>query len=352
VEGETMSKSWLLLGSGQFPLSFRLERRVVPVWITLTIGVIGVLILNVSTGEYPISVWDGFKTLLGLETGNSDHAFIIYTLRLPRALVAGATGIGLAISGTILQSLTRNALAAPEILGINAGASLAAVVTLVLFPSLPVWTLPFSAFAGAGAIASIIYLLVWKKGNSPLHLILIGIGIGAIADAFTALMLTFGDITNISQALVWITGSVYGRSWEHLLRLLPWLIIFVPVAWFLSRDLNALHLGDDLARGLGTPVELRRGILWFTSIALAAACVATAGTLAFVGFISPHLARQLVGPSHEGLIPTAALVGGCMVLGADLLGRVLFMPVELPCGVITAILGAPYFLYLLSRKNR
>jgi iron complex transport system permease protein len=160
-------------------------------------------------------------------------------------------------------------------------------------------------------------------------------------------MITFGDISSVSQALVWLAGSVYGRIWEQVLLLLLWLGVFVPLALVLARHLNALNLGDDLARSLGSAVEWQRGLLLLTSMALVSASVATAGTIAFVGLIAPHIGRQLVGPNHEGLIPVAAMLGGAIVLIADLLGRILFAPIELPCGVITAAVGAPYFLYLL-----
>ena len=345
-------KSWIVIRPRGIPISFRIERRVPLVLLAIALTTLLAMALNISHGEYPVPLLDVVKTVLRLETDNANYDFIINTLRLPRVLVAFLVGVGLAVSGAILQCLTRNPLAAPGIIGVNAGASLAAVALIVLFPAAPLFALPLSALGGAIAITTLIYLLAWERGSSAIHLILIGIGLGAIATALTTLLVTFGNINQVSLALVWMAGSVYGRSWEHLWPLLPWLIVFVPLALLLSRDLNALHLGEDVARGIGSPIELRRGLLWITSLALAAASVATAGTVSFVGFISPHLARQLVGPSHEGLIPTAAMVGGSIVVFADLLGRSLFAPTELPCGVITASIGAPYFLYLLSRSNR
>jgi iron complex transport system permease protein len=201
-------------------------------------------------------------------------------------------------------------------------------------------------------VALLIYLLAWDKGSSPLRLILVGVGLDAIATALTTLMITFGEINSVSQALVWLAGSVYGRSWEQVVSLLPWLIVLVPLAFMMAKQLNTLNLGDDVARGLGSSVEWQRGLLLLTSVALAGASVATAGRIGFVGLIAPHLGRQLVGPTHEGLIPTAAMMGGMIVVLADLLGRMLFAPIELPCGVITAALGAPYFLYLLVRNRK
>jgi iron complex transport system permease protein len=310
------------------------------------------MVMNVGRGEYPISPLDIVKTVLGLDTGNRDHAFVIHNLRLPRTLVAFMVGVALAISGTIFQGLTRNPLADPAIIGINAGASLAAVTVIVLFPSAPIYTLSLSAFAGALLMAGLIYWLAWNNGSSPLLFILMGIGLDAIARAITSFLITFGEIYDVSNALVWLAGSVYGRTWEQVFLLLPWLIVFVPMALTLARHLNALNLGDDVAKGLGSRVEWQRGLLVLVGVALAGAGVATAGMIGFVGLIAPHLGRQLVGTNHEGLIPVSALLGGMIVVMADFLGRTLFAPIELPCGVVTAAIGAPYFLYLLIRNRK
>jgi iron complex transport system permease protein len=308
------------------------------------------LILNISQGEYPVPPLEVAKTILGLPA-NPDYAFVINTLRLPRALVALLVGMGLAVAGTISQAIARNPLAAPSIIGINSGASLVAVVFLIAFPGLPIAWLPVAAFLGAFGVAIALYLLAWNQGSSPVRLILIGIGLTALTGAFTSLMITFGNIYDVSQALVWLTGSVYGRSWEHLWPLLPWLLVFIPLSLVLARDLDTLNLGDNLAQGLGSRVEWTRSVLLLCTVALAGSSVATAGTIGFVGLMAPHLSRQLVGPSHAGLIPVAALVGACIVELADLTGRLLFAPIELPCGVITAVIGAPYFLWLLYRNR-
>jgi iron complex transport system permease protein len=322
------------------------------VLLTLLLVTLAAIALNVGQGEYPIPPLEVLKTILGLETDNPDYPFVVNTLRLPRTIVAYLAGVGLAISGTILQGVIRNPLADPSLIGINAGASFAAVTLIVLVPSLPLFALPLSAFGGALAVSVLIYWLAWDKGSSPIRLILIGVGLDAISRALTTLMVTFGEINSVSQALVWLAGSVYGRTWEHVWSLLPWLVVLVPLAFVLAKQLNALNLGDDVARSLGSPVEWQRGLLLLVSVALVGASVATGGTIAFVGLIAPHLGRQLVGPTHEGLIPVSALMGGLIVVLADWLGRVLFAPIELPCGVITAAVGAPYFLYLLIRNRK
>ncbi|MBE9008050.1 iron ABC transporter permease [Fortiea sp. LEGE XX443] len=345
-----MKVDWLVIRSQT--ISFRIDQRV-PFMLLCLAAVIGVaMVMNVGRGEYPIAPLDIVKTILGLDTGNPDHAFVINTLRLPRTLVAFMVGVALAISGTIFQGITRNPLADPAFIGINSGANLVAVTIIVLFPSAPIFALPLSAFAGALLMAALIYWLAWNNGSSPLLFILMGVGLSEIAVAFISLLITFGEISNVSDALVWLAGSVYGRTWEQVFSLLPWLIVFVPMALILARHLNALNLGDDVAKGLGTRVEWQRGLLVLVGAALAGASVATAGNIRFVGLIAPHIGRQLVGPNHEGLIPTAALLGGMIVVMADLLGRILFAPIEIPCGVVTAAIGAPYFLYLLIRNRK
>ncbi|NJR39791.1 MAG: iron ABC transporter permease [Leptolyngbyaceae cyanobacterium CSU_1_4] len=346
-----MTNSWLVIRTQKSLLSMRIDRRVPWVLLVLIIMTLMVMVISIGYGEYPIPPLDVIKTILGLPTNNPDYNFVIHTLRLPRVITAFLVGTALAIAGAIMQGLTRNPLAAPEIIGVEAGAGLVAVAMIVLFPSVPIFLLPIAAFTGAFVAAVLVYLLAWENGSSPIRLILVGIGVGAIASALTSVMITFGEISDVSQALVWLAGSVYGRTWEHIQALLPWLIVFIPASLLLARELNTLNLGDEVARGLGSRVEWQRGLLLLTCVALSGASVATAGTIGFVGLMAPHLARQLVGNAHEGLVPTSALVGGLIVSFADLLGRSLFAPIELPCGVVTAAVGAPYFLYLLYRNR-
>ncbi len=343
--------NWIVIRPRKLPVSFRLERRVPGILLILGLVAVVAMLLSLGQGEYTIPPLDVLKTLLGIQNSNQDYSLVINTLRLPRVLAAFLVGVGLSISGTILQGITRNPLADPGIIGVTFGASLAAVTLIVLFPSITSFTLPFAAFTGGLVVAVLIYLLAWNQGSSPIRLILVGIGLSAIASAITSAIVTFGEINTVGQALIWMTGSVYGRNWQHIWSLLPWLAIFVPLSLLLARDLNVLNLGDDVALGLGNQVERQRSLLILTSVALAAASVATAGNVGFVGLIAPHMARQLVGTSHEGLLPTAALTGGIMVVLADMAGRLLFAPIELPCGIVTAIVGAPYFLYLLYRNR-
>lgn len=346
-----MKSPWLVIRFRKFPLSLRVNRQVPTVLLVSGLVTLLAMVISVSYGEYAVPPLETIKVILGLDASNSDYTFIVRTLRLPRTLVAFLVGVGLAIAGSITQGITRNPLAAPSIIGVNAGASLAAVTLLVLIPSAPIALLPVVAFGGAITVATAIYLLAWQGGSSPVRLILVGVGLNLITGALTNLMITFGNINNVSQALVWLTGSVYGRSWDQLFTLLPWLVGFGSLAIVMARELNALSLGDDVARGLGSAIEQKRGLLLLTSVALASASVATAGSIGFVGLMAPHLSRQLVGGTHEGQLPVAAMIGGMLVVVADLLGRLLFAPTELPCGLITASIGAPFFIYLLIRKR-
>ena len=333
-------------------VSLRLDPRAALVTCTLALAAFAGVVANVGVGEYPIPPLDVVRSLLGIESADGNYSFIVNVLRLPRALAAVLVGVALAVSGAILQGLTRNDLAAPDIIGINSGAGLAAVTLIVVFPSVSAAYLPPAAFLGALVVALFLYALAWRGRSSPIRLILIGVGLSAVATALTTVMITFGEIQQVSQALVWLTGSVYGLSWEEVFMLLPWLAVFLPLAFLRFRHLNALSLGDEVATGLGGRVELERGLLVLASVALAASAVAIAGAISFVGLMAPHIARRLAGPSHGGLLPATAMTGGAMVVLADFLGRTMFAPIEIPCGIVTAVVGAPFFLYLLHRSRK
>lgn len=340
---------WVVVRAGRIPISFKVDRRVPLVLALLTLATLAVLVINIGTGEYPIAALDVIRTALHLPGANPDYDFVVNTLRLPRMLVAVLVGVALGISGAILQGLTSNPLADPNIIGISQGAGLAAVAVIVLARNAPSSVVPFAAFGGALIVALLIYLLAWRHSDSPIRLILVGIGLGSVLGALLSLLITFGDVNDVQRALLWLTGSVYGRSWSEFWALLPWIVIFVPVALLLNRPLNALNLGEDVARGLGSRVVYERGLLLITAVALAGSTVAAAGTVGFVGLMAPHMARRLVGASHEGLLPVAGLIGGLLVVAADLAGRTLFAPIEIPCGLVTAAIGAPFFIYLLYR---
>lgn len=338
----------------RFSISLKLDRRVPAIaGIILAITAL-ILVISISYGEYDINPWEVVQTLT--RTLPEDHPdarnfnLVVHTFRLPRILTAFLVGMSLATSGAIMQGITRNPLAEPGILGVSAGAGLAAVGVIVWFKDVPLSLLPWVAFGGAMLTATAIYTLSWKRGGStPVRLILIGVAFAAVLGSLTSFMLVFGDINDVQQAYVWLAGSVYGRNWDHVRTLGLWLLILMPLAIFSARSLNILNLGDEIARGLGMNVERQRVFLLVISVALASAAVAVSGTIGFVGLVAPHISRRLVGPSHEGLIPITALFGGCLLVLADLIGRWVIAPSELPIGIVTALIGAPYFMYLLYR---
>lgn len=283
----------------------------------------------------------------------SQH-WVLYHLRLPRTLVAVGSGMALALAGTLTQGLTRNPLASPSTLGFTSAAALGTLSLVILRPTSPLWLFPLAAIAGALSAALLLTLLLPQANFSPLRLVLAGLGLGLGATAAVQILLTLGELRQVNQALFWVTGSVYGRTWDQV-KLLG--LGLGPVALGLAvtrqgRTLDALALGEEVAQGLGVSLGQQRRWLLGCSVWLTAIAVATAGSVGFVGLMAPHLARQWGGTRHDRLLPTAALIGGILVAGADGLGRCLFAPIEVPCGVITALLGGPYFLYLLVHQGR
>lgn len=352
----TVRTSWLTFRSTLPRLSFRLDRRVVPVAGLLVLITAALLISSISYGQYTMTPLDVVQTLVGSNRDHADYrnfALVVFTFRLPRIVLAFLVGTALGVAGAIMQGITRNPLADPYLIGVSGGASLVAVAVIVWVDGVPISVLPIAAFVGGIVEALLIYGFAWRGGHStPIRLILIGIGFSAIVAAITTVMLLFGQINEVQQAYVWLTGSVYGRGWEHVNALLAWIVIFVPLALLTARHLNLLGLGDEAAKGLGVGVEVARGACLVISVALTAAAVAVAGTIGFVGLVAPHVARRLVGPSHEGLVPMSGLFGGCLLVAADLIGRAIIAPSELPVGIVTAMIGAPYFAYLLLRSRK
>jgi len=318
----------------------------------LAAGIGAVALANLAAGLYPVSVAELFRLSAGSGGVEEAARFIVRDLRLPRTLVAIGAGAGLGAAGAILQGILRNPLAAPGVVGITQGASLAVVFTLVVIPTAPATILPVAALVGAGAAAASVYLLAWSGIPSPERLILVGIGVAALATALTTVLITLGDLDRVQSALLWMVGSVHARQWGDVGVLLGWLVVLLPLALLATRTLDSLSLGDEVARGLGCRVGRARGSLLALSVALAGSAVSIAGAIGFVGLMAPHLARRLVGPVHGASLPAAALVGALLVVGGDLVGRTVAAPVEIPCGIVTAVVGAPYFGYLLYRGRR
>ncbi|EOS55001.1 FecCD family ABC transporter permease [Paenibacillus barengoltzii] len=343
-------KETIMVRSKKDTVSFLIERKA-----ALAIAVLAVLVLlaavaGTSLGGDILSPLEVLRTILGLNAG--EHDFVVLTLRLPRVLLSLLVGAALGMSGAILQGVIRNPLASPDVIGITGGAAVAAVgFVSLLGGALSIKLLPAFAVAGAITASLVIYALAWKEGVTPIRLVLIGIGISAITGAGTTFMLILSPFYTAGQAYIWLTGSVYGASWADVYTILPVIVLIVPPALWLARSLNAQAFGDDLAAGLGVAVQRHRLALLFCSVLLAGFAVSVAGTLGFVGLIAPHIARKLAGRMFGSVLLVSALLGALLVFSADLIGRTAFVPLDVPAGVFTAGVGAPFFLYLLF-KNR
>ncbi|MGO2240790.1 MAG: FecCD family ABC transporter permease [Halomonas sp.] len=307
--------------------------------------------LSLCLGSFPTSPIEVLGALTAPQ--NSDITFIIWELRLPRIALAILVGAALAMAGAILQSIVHNPLASPDVIGITSGAALAAVLFLALLSThLSIHWLPFAAMLGALISALLVISLSWKNGINPSRMVLVGIGLAAATGAGTTLLIVISDDAAAMTAYVWLTGSLYAAQWKDVEGILPWLLVPVPICLAFARHADAMALGDSVAEGLGVPILRSRMILLACSVALAGAAVAFAGGLSFVGLIAPHLAARLVGRNMARLVPASALVGALIVLYADLLGRVAFLPKDLPAGIFVAGIGAPFFVYLLHRMRR
>ncbi|HEY2419909.1 MAG TPA: iron ABC transporter permease [Neobacillus sp.] len=336
-------------------LSFLIDRKATMIFVVLLIAVFIVFVISTGTGEVKINPLTVLKVFFG--GGSEMDSLIIKSFRLPRIIVALMVGISLAVAGGILQGMIRNPLASPDVLGITGGASVAVVSFLALFSdknnalTVSINWLPLAAFLGAGIVALLVYFLAWKNGVSPIRLILIGIGISTLMQALTTLMMIMGPIYQASQANIWITGTVYGSNWKNVATIVPWTVVFLIMALIAARTVNIQELGDEVATGLGGKVQKQRFILLLICTALIGSSVAFAGGIGFVGLMAPHMARRLVGSSFGALLPASALIGGILVMVADLIGRTMFSPLEIPVGVFTAGIGAPYFIYLLFKTR-
>lgn len=274
------------------------------------------------------------------------HRFILLHLRLPRVLVAALAGGCLALSGLLLQGVVQNPLAAPDIVGVMSGAGLGAMVLLLGAPDAPVAFLPVAAFLGAGVSFGLVYGASWREGIQSERLALVGIGVAALGEAMINTLVLRADV-RLAQALTWLSGSTYAQTWWDVAFLGLFVVVLVPFAWLWASHLDLVALGDASARGLGLPVERSRIALLGVAVALAAVAVSAVGTVGFVGLVAPHAARLVIGGRHRRLVPVAFLFGAVLLEGADLVGRVVFAPTQVPSGLVAAMIGAPYFVWLL-----
>jgi iron complex transport system permease protein len=267
-------------------------------------------------------------------------------------------GLSLALSGAIFQAVTKNELASPFILGVSSGAGLAILLTLVAFPALSA-LLPVTAAVGGTLAFLVVYAIAWKGGTSPVRLVLAGVIVGTVLNSLqTALFFFAGDVGTVQQAVAWTTGSLTGVDWEQVRMLLPWVVLVVlPGTALGARQLNVLLLGESTASALGMRVERTRFLLSAVGIVAAAVSVAVAGIVGFVGLIVPHMVRTVVGTDHKRLLVGCAFAGPALVVVADTVARLFFpvvfgSPTQLPVGIVTGLVGGPYFLYLMRKRQQ
>ncbi|MGP3915666.1 FecCD family ABC transporter permease [Nonomuraea sp. 10N515B] len=326
----------------------RRATRSLVVTCSLAVAVSALFVLTMMVGSFQLSAGEVIASVLHLREDPSVD-FVVRGLRLPTAASALAVGLALGAAGTIFQQLLRNPLASPDFVGINSGAGLAAITGIVL---LQVSGLAVSALALGGAVAAalLMYVLAWRDGVAGYRFILIGIGATLFFDGLIGYMLTRAQLSDARQAMHWLTGSVGQADAGELRLLLGALVLLLPTAVLLQRQLRALELGDDTARALGIRTELSRAGLLATAVVLTALAVAVAGPIVFVALVAGPIANRLLGPATGGIIP-AALVGAALLLTADLIA-VHLLPTALPTGVVTGAVGAPYLLWLLATTNR
>lgn len=325
--------------------------RAAVVTAVLTLLALAVGCLAVSVGDYVVPLPDVVRALTG--EGERGAVLVVQTLRLPRVLVGLLVGAAFGLAGALTSSVVRNPLATPDVVGVTAGASAAAVGVILLGWPVP---LPLAAVAGGVLMAVLVGALSWRDGFTGPRLVLVGIGLGAGAAAFTSFLLVRAEITNAQRAVVWLTGSLNGRGWEHVRPVALGLLLLVPVALALGRGLSVLRLGDDVARGLGARVDLVRLGLVAVAVALASVATASAGPVVFVALVAPQVALRLARTPGTPLAASAA-AGALLVVAADLVARTGLSVVgrpstELPVGAVTALVGAPVLLYLLRRSAR
>ncbi|MGA9278785.1 FecCD family ABC transporter permease [Ilumatobacter sp.] len=328
--------------------SVRIDPRAITVCLSLALATVAIGLWSISVGDFSIPISDVVATLLGNPTADSE--FIVGTLRLPRVLVGAGVGAALGMSGAIFQSLVRNPLGSPDIIGFTSGAALGAVMVIVYLGGTSL-QVSMGAVAGGLISALVVYLLAWKRGVQAYRLVLVGIGAGFAITATIDYMITRADIVDVQRAAVWMTGSLNGRGWDEVRIVTVALVVLGPLAVLMQRNLDRLDLGDDTAAALGIDVGRAKLSLVLVGVSLASLGVAAAGPIAFIAFVSGPIARRLVNSPRACIVP-AAFVGALVTATADLAARRVMAPTELPVGIMTALIGAPYLLWLLTRQSR
>lgn len=324
-------------------------------WIifSLLILIAFTFLLGSAVGHASLSWNRLLPTIMG--EGTAKEQIILYNIRLPRMLITLLAGMALALSGAILQVITRNDLADPGLLGINAGAGVAIALYYLFAPvgEKYAYLFPLIALIGGLLTAAIIYLFSYQRkvGFKPFNLVLTGVGFSVALSGLMVILISSADREKVQFISKWLAGNIWGADWPYILALLPWLIIIVPFIFYKMKVLNVINLDEPVSMGLGANLQKERLLLIVSAVALAAAAVSVTGGISFIGLMAPHIAKALVGPRSQRFIPVSLLLGGWLLLMADFIGRNVAYPDGLPAGVVVALVGAPYFVYLLFRSN-
>ncbi|MFD1956366.1 FecCD family ABC transporter permease [Paenibacillus thailandensis] len=332
--------------------STKIQKQAVVLAI-LSILIAATIAAGMSIGSGALSLDRLLSTLMG--HGTVKENLVLFSIRLPRIAVTLLAGMALALSGSILQGITRNDLADPGVVGINAGAGVAISAFFLYFPLDPetfAYVLPLVAFGGALVTAAFIYLFSYSKatGLQPVKLVLVGAGFALALSGLMIVLISSADHRKVDFIAKWLAGNIWGADWPFVWSLMPWVAILLPYTLYKSNALNLLAMDEGIAIGAGVSVGRDRLLLLGTAVALAAAAVSVTGGIAFVGLMAPHIAKAIIGRRHQYYVPLAVLMGGWLLLFADTVGRNLVDPSGIPAGIMVALIGGPYFLYLLLKK--
>ncbi|OPA79470.1 iron ABC transporter permease [Paenibacillus selenitireducens] len=334
-------------------------RRYGVVLITSMILILISIYISLTNGEFDMTVRDIVETLLRIHPV-PEHDLVVFDFRLPRIVIAALIGFALGMVGAVIQGLTRNGLADPGILGINAGAGAAIVIFTFLFQGLPTSTgwfaimaKPLFGLVGGLAAAALIFVFAWKRGKlDPQRLILVGIAIGSGFGAVSLFLSLKMNPQDFEMATVWLTGSIWNANWAYIAAMLPWLLILLPIVYRKAHLLDLLQLEEISVKGLGVSTEREKMILLLCCIGVVSACVSVSGNIGFVGLLAPHMARRLVGIRHQYVLPISGTLGMLLVVLSDFISKTVFKPVELPVGIVISLIGVPYFIYLLFKARK
>ncbi|MBO9587077.1 iron ABC transporter permease [Devosia sp.] len=344
------ARHWVLR-SGSERLALRLPVRALVALVLLALVLLLTCCVSLATGTYGVALSEVIDTLRGLSISRAVDN-VVWEFRFPRTLAAALVGAMMALSGAALQNTTRNGLADPSLVGVSQGAALAVVTLTVVFPDVSGALRPWAAFAGAILVALAIQgLSHTRQGGSAIRFILMGIGLSTFISSITSALMTYGDIDRAMAALSWLAGSINAASWSDVWTLGIWCAVLLPALLAISRSSSATRLGEATAVSLGVRTKLIRNLQLTIAVALAAIATSVVGPLGFVGLIAPHAARR-IAPAGIGLnLLITAMVGAVLVSLADLIGRAAFAPIQIPAGLLTALIGVPLFIMLMVRSR-